>query len=224
MKEDYPLIRSFGRIITKPLSTKKKEDLETILPKLSIPDSIPHDLTKIFHTPVKNVCLDIGFGGGENLIEKVLKNPEIGYIGSEVFLDGMIKFLRFWENSNCPQNCLVSTDDVRTILQKIQKESLDQIDLFYPDPWHKARHHKRRMIAEDNLKLLEQTLKTTGILRVVSDISNYIDMAKETIAQNPKLKIISCSTTPFEDWTTTRYEQKAFREGRIPQYLIAVKR
>ncbi|MHA1549983.1 MAG: tRNA (guanine(46)-N(7))-methyltransferase TrmB [Alphaproteobacteria bacterium] len=219
----HPLIRSYGRIIAKPLSDAKKEILEKIYPLISLPDESPLNLSTLFPKSVQKFCLDIGFGGGENLIDKIKKNPTIGYIGCEVFLNGMIQFIRHWQESNSPKNCRVSTKDVREVIKILPKNSLDFIDLFYPDPWHKARHHKRRMISKDNLNLLTDSLKKKGILRIASDIPNYIEMAIENINNHSLLELTYSSEKPYSDWETTRYEQKAFREGRTPHYLSVVK-
>ncbi len=213
-------IRSFGRRIAKPLSNAKKEKLEILLPKLSIPAKIPDDLKTIFPCEVNKICLDIGFGSGENLLNKIIKNPKTGFIGSEVFHNGVVSFLTHLENENLPKNILLYTEDVRELVEKLSDNSLDQIDLFYPDPWHKKRHHKRRMIVSETLDLFSKKLKNGGEIRLVSDIENYIENAIENFEKHKNFEIKTVSRAPFEDWTTTRYEQKAFREGRKPQYMI----
>lgn len=220
---DKRFIRSFGRRVAKPLSQAKKDKLEKYLPVLSVPEKLPTDLKDLFSINVQRVCLDIGFGGGENLAEKLKLHPEVGFIGSEVFYNGVVAFLTHWEEKGKPDNVRLYVEDVRDLIARLSKESLDQIDLFYPDPWPKARHRKRRMIAMETLDLMVKALKTDGLFRLVSDIPDYIDHAVENFTAHSDFEIVYHSRDPFEGWVTTRYEQKAFREGRYPQYMLIKK-
>ncbi|MBN1783800.1 MAG: tRNA (guanosine(46)-N7)-methyltransferase TrmB [Alphaproteobacteria bacterium] len=223
MEQRKKFIRSFGRRVAKPLSQAKKDTLEKYLPLLGVPAKLPSDLTTLFSADVKRVCLDIGFGGGENLAEKLTLHPDMGFIGSEVFYNGVFSFLTHWEEKGKPENVRLYIEDVRDLVERMPENSLDQIDLFYPDPWHKARHRKRRMIAMETLDLFSKALKTDGLIRVVSDIPDYIDNAVENFTAHKDFKIEYHAGKPFEDWVTTRYEQKAYREGRTPQYMLIKK-
>ncbi|MHA1541202.1 MAG: tRNA (guanosine(46)-N7)-methyltransferase TrmB [Alphaproteobacteria bacterium] len=219
----HPLIKSFGRRIAKPLSQSKKDKLQNLLPKILISKNPTRQLLNLFPEKVSKICLDIGFGSGENLIQKVIENPTIGFIGSEVFQNGIVAFLTHWENANCPQNILIYNDDVRELVQNFPDDSIDIIDLFYPDPWHKKRHHKRRMIVDSTLDLFAKKLKKGGEIRLVSDIENYIENAQENFEKHQQFEIVSLSKKAFENWTSTRYEQKAIRENRSPQYMKIIK-
>lgn len=217
---EHPLIRSFGRRTAKSLSEKDKEILAQMTPLLSVPEA--SNFKNLFPNSIKKWALDIGFGGGENLIEKIMADPQTAWVGGEVFYKGIVSFIKHWEKANRPINVRVYTEDIRDLLKEVPAETFNQIDLFYPDPWPKKRHRKRRMI--NDYVILNRTLKTNGVLRLVSDIPDYIDHARDVFVLKNGWKIESDSEIPFENWMTTRYEQKALRENRTPQYLSIVKK
>jgi tRNA (guanine-N7-)-methyltransferase len=100
---------------------------------------------------------------------------------------------------------------------------LDGIDLFYPDPWPKKRHWKRRFVNEANLDRFARVLKRGGVFRFASDIDTYVDWTLLACRKHDAFAWRAASAedwrTPYEGWPGTRYEAKAIREGRTPAYL-----
>jgi tRNA (guanine-N7-)-methyltransferase len=99
---------------------------------------------------------------------------------------------------------------------------LAKVFLNYPDPWPKKRHHRRRFVTQDHLLPLFQTLKIGAEFRVATDISDYVRQALEEVPI-AGFELVLSSAKPWGDWISTRYEQKALREGRPPHYLTFVK-
>jgi tRNA (guanine-N7-)-methyltransferase len=100
--------------------------------------------------------------------------------------------------------------------------SISKAFLLYPDPWPKSRHHRRRFVTPDPLEPLARVLKTGAEFRVATDIKDYV---RQTLEEVPKVGFDWLAQgaedwrKPWSDWISTRYEQKALREGRTPHYL-----
>ena len=108
-------------------------------------------------------------------------------------------------------------------MDRLPDASIGRVFLLYPDPWPKARHHKRRFINPENLQAFSQIMRAGAILRVASDIPDYIEWTLEHLAARDDFTLLGDPATgfrePWSDWPGTRYEAKALREGRTPAYL-----
>ncbi|MEM7711812.1 MAG: tRNA (guanine(46)-N(7))-methyltransferase TrmB [Pseudomonadota bacterium] len=183
------------------------------------PKRVPLDLDALFDG--REVWLEIGFGGGEHMIAQAEANPEIGIIGAEPYIDGVAKLLGMLRNSSVG-NVRIYPGDVRDLFDVLPERSVAKAFLLYPDPWPKARHHRRRFVTEEHLSPLARTLRPGAVFRVATDIPDYVRQALETVpgfgfdwlAEGP-----SDWREPWGDWVRTRYEAKALREGRVPHYL-----
>ena len=168
----------------------------------------------------EKIILEIGFGNGENTSFLASKNPNALIVASEVYLSGIGSLL-----NNITQNSLdnikIFDDDVRELLLKIQDEVFDEVYIICPDPWPKARHHKRRLIKHDFLKVLAKVLKKDGTIYISTDWENYAESIQEEIEktkENFALKKISNEGMPI-----TRFQQRAINEGRsIHTFLLKV--
>jgi tRNA (guanine-N7-)-methyltransferase len=109
------------------------------------------------------------------------------------------------------------------LLDWLPEASLDQIDLFYPDPWPKKRHWKRRFVSQTNLDRFARVLKAGGKFRFASDIAHYVNWTLLHCRAHPSFEWQAVSAedwrNPYPGWPGTRYEAKAMREGRVPAYL-----
>jgi tRNA (guanine-N7-)-methyltransferase len=180
----------------------------------------------LFGRPAKAVCLEIGFGGGEHLQHEAERNPDWGFIGVEPFVNGMAKLLT--RLSTSPRdNIRLHDDDATVLLDWLPSGFLDRIDLFYPDPWPKRRHWKRRFVNPANLDRFARVLKPGGRFRFASDIDSYVDWTllhcRSHQAFEWEAETAEDWRQPFAGWPGTRYEAKAIREGRIPAYLRFVR-
>lgn len=217
----------YGRLKGKTLRDSQKvyieEDLATLSPgpvdwEVN-PERRPLDLNTMFDG--KPVWLEIGFGGGEHLVHQAALNPDVGIIGAEPYINGVAMLLGKIRQAGV-NNLKVHPGDVRDLFDVLPDQSLDRAFLLYPDPWPKKRHHRRRFVTPEHLEPLAAKLKPGAIFRVATDIPDYVRQTLEQVpghgfewlAEGPQ-----DWREPWGDWISTRYEQKALREDRMPHYL-----
>ena len=217
----------YGRFKGKSMNQAQKDYLDEDLEALSPgavgwdlnPDRTPLDLATRFHN--KPVWLEVGFGGGEHLVHMGESNPDVEIIGCEPFINGVAMLLGKIRRMGTP-NIAVHPGDARDLFDVLPDNSIDRAFLLYPDPWPKKRHHRRRFVTEEHLQPLARVLKPGSIFRVATDIPDYV---RQTLEQVPKQGFEWLAESPddwrrpWSDWISTRYEQKALREGRVPYYL-----
>lgn len=214
--------RLWVRAKGKPLSPYQSGLVETILPTLSIDTQTP--LTGL--DGFKSVRLEVGFGGGEHLLHRARQNPDTLFIGVEPFLNGIAKTLAGIDRNGL-KNIRLHHGDVWQFLENLPDASLNHIDILYPDPWPKPRHYKRRLIQEDLIAEFHRILKSGKELNFASDIPSYVDWALVRILRHGGFAwdAETCADwmEPYEGWPGTRYEAKAYREGRTPHYFRFVR-
>ena len=214
----------FGRSKGKTLTPSQAALFDTALPRLVLDLAVPapRDLRALFDAGVAEVRLEIGFGGGEHLHRESGRHPGTGFIGVEPFRNGMAKMLVALAAEPRP-NLRLYGDDAILLLDWLPAGSLAGVDLFYPDPWPKPRHWKRRFVSPRNLDRLARALRPGGRFRFASDISSYVAWTISHLAGHPAFAgpegEPATWAVPFEGWPGTRYEAKALREGRPPAYL-----
>ena len=202
--------------------------MDALLPSLRIDlsQNPPPSLAALFATPVDEVRLEIGFGGGESLLHKIERDPTIGFIGVEPFINGMAKFLASLKRD--PGNLRLYDDDATQLLDWLPDGSLAGVDLFYPDPWPKKRHWKRRFVNPANLDRFARVIRPCGLFRFASDIDHYVNWTLREVTSHHAFDWRATRPDdwrePFEGWIRTRYEAKALREGRRGAYLTFVRR
>lgn len=171
---------------------------------------------------VSEVWLEIGFGAGEHVAAQASNNPNIGLFACEHYLNGVASCLSHLEKNDL-NNVRLHNGDARDLMDRLPDASLSKVFLLYPDPWPKARHHKRRFINRENLEAFARIMRDGAVLRVASDIPDYIEWTLDHVAQQPEFALLgdpdSGFREPWADWPGTRYEAKALREGRTPAYL-----
>jgi tRNA (guanine-N7-)-methyltransferase len=167
--------------------------------------------------------LEIGFGGGEHVVHQAALNPDVSVIGAEAFLNGVAKALAHLEVSGV-QNLRIHYGDARALLAALPDGAFERIYLLYPDPWPKERQKRRRFVNPENLGHFQRLLAPGGLFLFASDIPDYVDWTREHVSAHGGFAEEGDSSVPFENWTETRYEAKALREGRVPAYLTFRKR
>ncbi|MDY8107842.1 tRNA (guanine(46)-N(7))-methyltransferase TrmB [Fulvimarina sp. 2208YS6-2-32] len=214
----------FGRLKGPKLRDRQRMLIDEALPKcrVDLTRPAPLDLADLFPHPVEAVRLEIGFGGGEHLHHEAGRFPHVGFIGVEPFVNGMAKLLGVLDETP-RDNLVLFDDDAALILDWLPPASLSGIDLFYPDPWPKTRHFKRRFVNEKNLDRFARVLKPGGLFRFASDIDTYVNWTLLHCRDHDAFVWRADGPadwhTPYEAWPGTRYEAKAYREGRTPAYL-----
>lgn len=226
-KPDHPTRRSeafFGRRKSKSLSPTQENRNAELLPKLRFdPTSKPlENLSSAFPLDAEKIILEIGFGGGEHLIHQASTFTTHAFIGVEPFVNSMAKGLQAIDERNIKNTRLYDEDAVE-LLDWLPENSLDRIDLLYPDPWPKKKHWKRRFINQKNLSRFARVLKPGSIFRFASDIETYINWTLQHCEEHAAFEWQAETAhdwhTPYPNWIRTRYEAKAIREGRRPCYL-----
>ena len=162
--------------------------------------------------------LEIGFGAGEHLAHQAKLNPDVSLLGAEAFMNGVAKLLAHLQE-NAVSNVRVLHGDARLLLEALPDSCLERIYLLYPDPWPKTPQKKRRFVNETNLAHFHRVLKPGGLLLFASDIPDYVMWTKLHVANFGHFMMRTGETEAFANWTRTRYEAKALREGRTPAYL-----
>lgn len=217
----------YGRLKGKHLKDSQKgyldEDLSALSPGAVTwdenPARDPLDLDGLFGG--KDVWLEVGFGGGEHVIHQAASNPNVGIIGCEPYINGVAMLLGKVRNASV-DNLRIFPGDVRDMFDVLPDASISKAFLLYPDPWPKARHHRRRFVTPEHLEPLARVLKSGAEFRVATDIPDYV---RQTLEEVPRAGFEWLAESaqdwrdPWDDWVSTRYEQKALREGRTPHYL-----
>jgi tRNA (guanine-N7-)-methyltransferase len=182
----------------------------------------PPDIRTLFSARVYDVRLEIGFGGGEHLRHEAAACPETGFIGVEPFVNSMAKMTAALAEAPLA-NLRLYDDDATRLLDWLPQASLSGIDLLYPDPWPKKKHWKRRFVSPVNLDRFARVLKPGGKFRFASDIDSYVNWTLLACAAHGAFEWQAGEAAdwrmPYAGWPGTRYEAKAFREGRTPAYL-----
>ncbi len=211
---EFGPLRTFGRTGGRPLSPRQQRLMEELLPKIVVDiDALQDnfDPKDLFNASCKEVWFEIGFGGAEHLIGQAARNPHVGIIGAEPFQEGVAKALTSIETDGV-QNVRLHPDDARKVLDKLANASLDRIFIMFPDPWHKTRHHKRRLIQPEFIETLARILKPEGKVRFATDWANYADWTLERFENSDKFNWLAQSSddwkNPPKDHVTTRYQTK----------------
>ena len=159
----------------------------------------------------EKIILEIGFGNGENTSFLASENPNALIVASEVYLSGIGSLLKNIAK-NSLTNIKIFDEDVRELLFKLPNKIFDEIYIICPDPWPKARHHKRRLIKNDFLKILANVLKKDGTVYISTDWQNYAESIEEELE---KIKDqFSFTQISNEGMPITRFQQRAIKEGR----------
>ena len=217
----------YGRFKGKTIRASQKDYLENDLADLSPgpvgweenPDRRPLDPMAIFGD--RPLWLEVGFGGGEHLVGIAEANPDVGIIGCEPFINGVAMLLGKVRQAKI-SNLRVHPGDVRDLFDVLPEASVARCFLNYPDPWPKARHHRRRFVTPEYLDPLARVMAPGAVLHVATDIPDYV---RQTLEEVPRAGFSWTAEapedwrTPWDGWISTRYEQKALREGRVPHYL-----
>src|SRR5580704_9551351 len=225
----HPREQFYGRRKGRPLRAGQRERRTTLLPQLSfvLPESGILDPATLFPEPQREIWLEVGFGGGEHLAEQAERHPEIGFIGCELFENGIVKLLGEIDRRDLA-NIRICGDDARTLLASLAPCSIARIFILFPDPWPKARHHKRRLIAPATLDRLAEIMTDRAELRLATDDPSYLSWMLECVTNHPAFCWTARRPADWRerpaDWPATRYEEKARKAGRAPSFLRFVRR
>lgn len=216
MTESKPLrpIRSFVRREGR-LTPGQQKAIDNLWPQFAIDEGDDLlDLDNIFSRNAPKV-LEIGFGNGASLAEMAKNQPDYDFLGVEVHRPGVGQLLNHIEQQQLTNVRVACTDAVELLKHRITDNSLDRLQLYFPDPWHKKRHHKRRIIQPHFVNLLADKIKPGGHLHMATDWQHYAEQMLADVSENDQF--INCADQdyiPRPDYRPlTKFEQRGHRLG-----------
>ncbi|QCI16198.1 tRNA (guanosine(46)-N7)-methyltransferase TrmB [Buchnera aphidicola] len=176
----------------------------------------PLNLKSIFSNYNNPIILEIGFGSGQSLVETAKNFPDKNFLGIEVYKSGIGSCLNFAYSSKIQNLKIINHDAIEVINTMILNRTLSKIQIFFPDPWNKKRHHKRRLLKCSFLKIISKKLIISGILHIATDSEEYALYILNEIKDVQEYKNLSKKHLFVERPTSriiTRFERKAFLQG-----------
>ncbi len=162
------------------MSALTEERMETLLPRYAVPEG-PLDVVAAFGRDLP-VVLEIGSGHGDAAIAYAQAHPEHGLVAAEVHVPGVARMMAAAEEAGVANLRVVRGDAIEYLLRSVASDQLEAVHLFFPDPWPKARHAKRRFVQQDTLDLLLDRLRPGGHLLVATDHLVYAQHVREQLA------------------------------------------
>lgn len=230
--KDNDLWRFYGRRIGRKLNNKRQEAVDALLPLLSIHKDRMHkdqslNPQSLFDKSYNKIILEIGFGNGEHVAEMVRRDEDVGFIGCEPFING-VSALLLEDGIDTAQNLKIHPDDALQLVYSLEDNCLDEIYILNPDPWHKTRHFKRRIVNPDNLNEFSRILKKCGKLILSTDVPSLSEWMLTHTYNHPdfiwQAKSQANWLIPPKDWIPTRYETKQAKGAERMNYYFFEKR
>jgi tRNA (guanine-N7-)-methyltransferase len=212
MEEPSPKpLRTYGRIKGRTLRVGRASLLDEALPGLSLDlGHGPLDL-QVIMPGAREVWVELGFGGGEHLAAQAEAHPHVLLLGAEPFVNGVASLLRHVQDKGLG-NVRLHAGDGRDLLAALPDACIDRVFILFPDPWPKARHHKRRLINAETLAELARVMRPGSKLRFATDWADYVDWTLERFLASPAFR---WTAETADDWriapadhVRTRYEEK----------------
>lgn len=196
------------------LSNAQRRAHETLMPKYGIPFSEQLlDLDSVFGRSAPKF-LEIGFGMGETTALIAQAHPQNDYLAVEVHTPGVGSLLKQVEELALTNIRVIQYDVVEVLQHALPPECLDGVHIFFPDPWPKARHHKRRLIQAEFVALLCSRLKPGGYIHVATDWGDYAEQILTVLSGEPHLTNTAVSYAPRPEYRPmTKFEQRGLRLG-----------
>jgi len=214
-KPSHRPIRSFVRREGR-MTDAQRRNLDALWPRYGIdPEAGPLDLDTLFGRRAPRM-LEIGFGMGDALFEMAMRHPEHDHLGIEVHRPGVGRLLGKLEESGLRNVRVICHDAVEALQTLIPDDSLDAVYLFFPDPWPKKRHHKRRIVQPAFVALLARKLKPGGLLHMATDWEDYAQHMMTVLSEAPEFTNTAgpgAFTPRPEARPVTKFERRGERLG-----------
>ena len=196
------------------MSNAQTRALETLLPRWGIPYlETLLDLDAAFGRSAPKI-LEIGFGMGDSTAAIAAAHPQNDYLGIEVHGPGVGSLLNQIEALSLTNLRVIQHDAVEVLKHIIAPASLDGVHIFFPDPWHKKKHHKRRLIQPELVALLCEKLRPGGYLHAATDWQEYAEHILAVLSAEPRLANTAIGYAPKPDYRPlTKFEQRGIKLG-----------
>jgi len=214
-------IRSFVMRAGK-LTNGQKRALEELLPPLLLDETQPFDKAKAFGNN-NPVCLDIGFGNGESLIHIAKMYPDINFVGMEVHAPGVGHLLLNIEKHKLTNIRIYQFDGTEVLQDCFPENSIDAMHIYFPDPWHKKRHHKRRLIQQPFIESVIPKLKPKARVHIATDWEEYALHIQEVFSEISQFINIEKNNafTLRPEWRPiTKFERRGINLGHHSYDLV----
>ena len=219
IEEEVPHLRRIKSYVLREgrLTTGQERALRELWPVWGIEyaDSLL-DIDKTYGRGGAPLTVEIGFGMGKSLVEMAQKAPERNFLGIEVHTPGIGACLADIRDKGISNLRIAHHDAVEVFNNMIPDGSVDTLQLFFPDPWHKARHHKRRIVKPEFLDLIMPKLRRGGIIHMATDWENYAEQMLEVLSADDRIENLSADNTyvPRPDFRPlTKFELRGQRLG-----------
>jgi len=203
------------------MSDAKLEAVATLLPRYGVPDG-GIDVATLFGG--RPVALEIGFGLGHATLEMALDDDTVGILAVDVHTPGIARLLQEIEEHDLDNVRVVHDDAVDLLRERIVESSLAAIRIFFPDPWPKARHHKRRIVRPDLVSLMASRLEPGGVLHCATDWAPYGEQMLEVLRGEPTLQNAHEDYAPRLERPMTKFERTGLEKGHEVVDLVFVRR
>ena len=197
------------------ITQAQKRALDELLPRYGIPyagEAV--DFDRVFGRAAPRV-LEIGFGNGDTLVELAARSPERDFIGAEVHPPGVGHCLLAVESRGLANVRVIVHDAVEVLAHQVAPSALDEVLLYFPDPWPKKRHHKRRIVQPTFVALVADRLRAGGLFRLATDWEPYAAWIQEVLAASPEF-VNEASDGGYSERPergATRFERRGRRLG-----------
>jgi tRNA (guanine-N7-)-methyltransferase len=207
------------------LSAAQERAIQELGPQFCIPFAkTPLDFTEAFGRKARNI-LEIGFGMGETTTHIAKSLPDTNFLGVEVHTPGVGSLLKQIDENGLKNLRIIQHDAVEVLSHMIPEDTLDGVHIFFPDPWHKARHNKRRLIQPAFVQLLVSRLAPGGIIHCATDWEPYAEQMLEVLGAEPLLENTAESYAPRPAYRPeTKFEKRGRRLGHGVWDLVFRKR
>jgi tRNA (guanine-N7-)-methyltransferase len=180
----------------------------------SVEPQEPLDLVQIFGRTAPTI-VEIGAGNGDSLVATAAAHPELDILGFEVFEPAIASTLAKLAARDLTNARVVLADGVQGLRWLVSSGSLEAVHAFFPDPWHKARHHKRRLVTPATCELMADRLRPGGLLRLATDWEDYAFAMREVLDASSLVNTTDGWAPRFEERPVTKYEARGLAAGRV---------
>jgi tRNA (guanine-N7-)-methyltransferase len=212
---DKPYLRPVRSFVRREgrLTEGQQRALDELLPRCNAPAAGPIDPAAAFDRTAPTV-LEIGFGNGESLAQMASARPDWNYLGVEVHRPGVGHLLLLLEREDIG-NVRVVCDDAQTVLGRLPDGALHGLQLFFPDPWPKKRHHKRRLVQPEWAQAIRRRLAVGGFLHMATDWEDYAEHMRTVLDAAPGFRAATPAETAARtaDRPQTKFERRGRKRG-----------
>ena len=192
------------------VSATEQDGLDRLLPVFGAPE---HQLDPVTIFSGKPIVFEIGFGLGDATIAMAGQSPELGIIAADVHTPGVGRLLNRIEAEKLDNVRVLHGDAIEYLRTAVPNDSIHEFRVFFPDPWPKARHHKRRLFRPDLVQLMVSKLEPSGWIHTATDWIPYAEAIRDVCGQAPELRLVADSSTALRGRPMTKFESTGLRKG-----------